>query len=215
MTLPVAAVDTVTPPQYKTSRGRKRNLARPGQLLARGRMCKRTGLPEVEFYAGEGVAPELFEQFERWLSQPRVSILALLQGAEPWKGLLAGLHERQYDLASLRVSVQLRGTGPALPKRVRLISCRPGMLQARWARVEHDSPDLCTSWGLPALRRDSTMLMSHFSMEFYEQGEQRARSIAAGRSFIQWMRDSGLEIRSFRMGVKRHPDQAPGSTTDT
>lgn len=212
MTEPVAA-DTATPSQYKTSRG-KRNLARPGQLLARGRKCRRTGQPEVEFYAGEGVPPELLDQFERLLSRPRVSIQTLLQGAEPWQALLASLHERQYDLASLRMSVQLRGTCPALPKRVRLISCRPGMLQARWARVEYDSPDLCTSWGLPALRRDSAMLMSHFSMEFYEQGAQQARPIAAGRSFIQWMRDSGLDIRSFRMGVKRHPDQAAGAPAE-
>lgn len=95
------------------------------------------------------------------LACERYPVVALRDDEVAAPAFLEELFLRGYDLATLRLSVFMKGHGD--PKKARLMSQSRGVLACKWARVPHDGPDLCTAWGTPATRRDANMLMSLFS----------------------------------------------------
>ncbi|PNG50157.1 hypothetical protein WDL1P1_00196 (plasmid) [Variovorax sp. WDL1] len=185
--------------------------ARPGEFLARGRRRRPDGTPYIEFHRGAGICDGDFDFLKGALLEPRVTILSFLPPhPSPDPGLLVELAQRGYDLATFSFSVQLRSAPFAHPKRLRSVPQLKATLLARWGRVEYDCPDLCTSWGFPARRCDSSMLMGFFSTPRYTEGDgQSIYTPKRQLSFLEELKARHLDVRTVRMAVTRTQDDLP------
>ncbi len=195
--------------------------ALPGEFKARGYVDRKTGQVGVRFEAGEGVAALATARLRAYLDQPRYTILNSLglggQDKEPWSAFLAELSARQYDLSTFKFSVFLASAGRRIP-RVRLIQQRPGVLHSRWARVEWDSPDVCSAWARPCRRADSSLWMALLSSPTFRREELPTRAEflkgpSLGYGLLGALKDEGFDIRTLRMEVRSslppHPDDLP------
>jgi hypothetical protein len=174
-----------------------------GQLVVSGLRNRRTKEVELRFQRGEGVPEEHLLLFERHLAERRPTVLNVTRlEPELSLSLVEELQHRGYDLSTFRLSLILKRAKPALPKAVRRISQREGMLLARWARVEHDVPDLCSSWAQPARRCDSNLLQGFFSMFVYMQAGPQKASRGYASFLDTFTRELGYDIRTIRFECK-------------
>jgi hypothetical protein len=144
-----------------------RNLYKPlpGELHIRG-VVNKEGVPSLQMFVGEGVPENHAKELFGYLNETRYSILDMpwYRGEhQPRQPFFQELAERDYDISTFRFSLFLRSAERKQLKRVQLIRCVPGLLHSRWARVEHDGPDICSAWGRPCRRADSALWQSLLS----------------------------------------------------
>ncbi len=181
----------------------------PGELRGWG---TRGGVT-VRFAAGAGIAPEFAERLAACFLEPRYHLLHEMGMApEPDASFVEELARRGYDLATFRFSVFLASAQRRVSERPQLLRQIPGVLRARWARVEFDVPDLCTSWHVPARRADSAFLHQLLSSGSYCPSEVDARKRAGlwGRpdlslfenGVLNRLKTAGFDTRTLRFSVR-------------
>ncbi len=193
----------------------------PGELRGWGTRRGAT----VRFAAGAGIAPEFAERLAACFLAPRYSLLHEMGLApEPDASFVEELANRGYDLSTFRFSVFLASAGRRVSTRPQLLRQIPGVLRARWARVEFDVPDLCTSWHVPARRADSAYFNQLLSTGTYCPAEVDARKAAGqwGRpdlalfdnGVLNRLKNAGFDTRTLRFSVKHGQAGAtPGPAT--
>jgi hypothetical protein len=187
------------------------NRARPGEVLVRGRRTRSGQGAVIQLHRGEGVLEDDVAFFRRSLVDARPSILTFFPPYPlPEPGLLPELAERGYDLGTFSLSIHLRTAHFAHPKRLRMVPSLQGKLLARWGRIEYDCPDLCTSWGLPARRCDSHLLLGFFSSAPYSEGDRHnGYSPRRHLTFLEELKARHYDVRTLRLTVTRTQDDLP------
>lgn len=181
--------------------------ALPGQFLAAGHSNKAKGA-HVRFAAGEGVGPAAAKRLQAYLDEPAFTILsAMPRNAEaPWPPFIEELRTRNYDIASFRFSVFLRGTGPVIPRRPGVPQQRPGVLAARWGREVHDTtPDIISFWAHPCRSGDSRCfqaLLSSSTACHDEFARMSMHHFTTHPTMLDRMRDLGFDKRTLRLSVR-------------
>lgn len=176
-------------------------------MLAKGRKNPKTGLPEVRFFAGEGVSAAAFEEFKAFIERPHYTILHTRGLEKPANALslIDELTQRDYDLATFSFSIYKLGTGaPVNHKNLRMLKTTPGRLVARWSRQEWDEPDLCTCWHKPCHRGDSALLVGCFSDRLYLDWNPASlfpEIPGEGREFLKTMQRHLFDKRTIRVQV--------------
>lgn len=175
---------------------------KPGELRARGVRAENS-LSYVEIEGGLGVTPEQVEFFSKSFLESRVTALNAFMRHPLEPAFVDELRARGYDLATFKFSIYLAESAPPLPKRLRLIGLRPGVLQSRWAKVEHCTADTCTSWAKPCDRADSRFVLGFMSTVVYEKsGHPLLPRYSAGMNFTTNLKALGFDVKSMRLSVK-------------
>ncbi len=172
----------------------------PGELRMRG-VLDRAGRPELLCQAGEGISATTVELIRTYFIERRFNHTHLVERDKgPEASFLEMLQSRKYDIASLRFRIFLKSAQRAIP-RVRLITLRPGVLVCRWARVQHDSPDVCSAWQWPCRKADSNMLMRLLSSPSFARMDQILSSSRWG-GLLDELVDAGFDKRTLRFEVR-------------
>jgi hypothetical protein len=180
-----------------------------GHLVAYGLKNRRTRAHELRFEGGEDVPQAVVEWLKNRLTQPQLTICSRLYLDPPFTAFTAELLERGYDLSTLRFSIALRSVQVPLPKRLRRIGERPGVLAARWAHAgEEGGHDLCCSWHKPGRRADMSLFFSLMSTQFYPDLFSKD---ARGVTVRQELEAFGFDIRTLRFQVKMPLSALAGS----
>lgn len=197
--------------------------ALPGQFLARGHFSRKTGAG-VRFFAGDGVAPEVANRIQAYFDQPWYTILSALPSGKDGlqKPFLQELRERKYDLASLEFSVFLKSAGRKVarePSRIRQV---PGLLHARWAAIEYDTPDICSCWHRPCAGADSRLFQTMLSQATCTEAEALKMALpdwTRAPGMLERLQRFGFDTRTIRFRVRSalplHPDDVPPPPDET
>lgn len=128
--------------------------AQPHQLLLQG---SRRHPGTVRTFVGSAVPAVAAEFASQLFTAPRYFPVPLAadQGCAR-RAFVEELRERNFDLATFRLSLFLEGHGA--PRKPRAVRHRNGMLRARWGWLAEDhTPDIVTVWHTPARACDSRL----------------------------------------------------------
>ena len=184
-------------------------IARPrvGELIARG-TPRGEGAAKVVFQAGEGVPSAVLDYVRAYLAQPLWSVLHRYGSTEPPRpAFLDELQTRGYVLGSFRFSIFLVAAKRPPLRRLHVIPQSAGVLQARWAGVPHDGPDVCVSWHAPCLRADSRLLLNLLASPAYI-AEERGVWPQANSGLVEMLEARGFDKQTLRLSV-RHSAPEP------
>jgi hypothetical protein len=174
-----------------------------GEFRGRGRR-RRNGEVVVEFsYSGIGdkVGSWLTAQFER----PQQTLLDRfpgLGGNEPRISLIEQLKVRGYDLSTFKFSIFLKNAPELEIKKLRVPRIVSRRLCLMWGASPGDrTPDLVSTWGLPAKRRDSNMLNCWLAV--YQTCDAYGPLLQYRPTQLkEELEKQGFDIRTFRFEIR-------------